>query len=252
MQIHLMSDLHLEFGSMETPAGGDILVLAGDILVAQHFKRGPDSPYAPIVESYDKFMNEAVERYGHVIMVMGNHEHYSGNFNDSARLIRGRYPGITLLDSDYIDIDSQRFFGGTMWTDINAHNPLTMMTAEGRMNDFKVIKKSTRKFRAQDSIVAHRQFMYYLDKYYMDGMIVISHHAPSYRSLDPKYAGDDLNALYASHLDTFILDRNIQAWFHGHLHNSSDYMIGNTRVLCNPRGYKGFELNKEFNPCFSL
>jgi hypothetical protein len=33
----------------------------------------------------------------------------------------------------------------------------------------------------------------------------------------------------------------IVLWTHGHTHEDFDYMIGTTRVVCNPRGYVGHE-----------
>ena len=37
-------------------------------------------------------------------------------------------------------------------------------------------------------------------------------------------------------------------WLHGHTHESFDYNIKNTRVVCNPRGYiNSPDLNKSFN-----
>jgi len=43
------------------------------------------------------------------------------------------------------------------------------------------------------------------------------------------------------------MDRpQIKLWTHGHMHNASDYMIGETRVVCNPRGYVGYESTNQF------
>jgi hypothetical protein len=49
-----------------------------------------------------------------------------------------------------------------------------------------------------------------------------------------------MNGGYASNLSEFILDHpRIKAWTHGHMHQQFDYMVGDTRVVCNPRGYPG-------------
>jgi hypothetical protein len=51
-----------------------------------------------------------------------------------------------------------------------------------------------------------------------------------------------MNGAYSSDLDQFILDRpQIKLWTHGHTHEPFDYMIGSTRVVCNPRGYINHE-----------
>ena len=51
-----------------------------------------------------------------------------------------------------------------------------------------------------------------------------------------------VNGAYSSDLSEFILDRpQIKLWTHGHTHDTFDYMIGTTRIVCNPRGYDGYE-----------
>ena len=57
-----------------------------------------------------------------------------------------------------------------------------------------------------------------------------------------------MNGGFASNLSEFIMDRpQIKVWQHGHMHNVSDYMMGETRVVCNPRGYIKYEQRaKEF------
>jgi hypothetical protein len=51
-----------------------------------------------------------------------------------------------------------------------------------------------------------------------------------------------MNGCYSSDLEAFILDHpEICLWTHGHTHEDFDYMIGTTRVVCNPRGYIGYE-----------
>jgi Icc-related predicted phosphoesterase len=74
-------------------------------------------------------------------------------------------------------------------------------------------------------------------------VVMVSHHAPSFRSIDPRYrAQREMNGGYASDLSNLILDNpKIKLWIHGHTHSPHDYMIGDTRVLCNPRGYVGVE-----------
>jgi len=51
-----------------------------------------------------------------------------------------------------------------------------------------------------------------------------------------------MNGAYHSDLSEFILDHpQIKLWTHGHTHHPFDYMIGGTRIVCNPRGYDGYE-----------
>jgi hypothetical protein len=59
-----------------------------------------------------------------------------------------------------------------------------------------------------------------------------------------------MNGGYSSDLSEFILDHpQIKMWTHGHTHDTFDYMIGSTRVVCNPRGYIKYEQRAdEFDP----
>jgi hypothetical protein len=85
--------------------------------------------------------------------------------------------------------------------------------------------------------------------------VVVTHHAPSKASIKPRYQGDHLmNGGYSSDLSEFILDNpQIKVWTHGHTHDHFDYMIGSTRILCNPRGYAGYEeRSQEFDPGFGF
>jgi Icc-related predicted phosphoesterase len=92
----------------------------------------------------------------------------------------------------------------------------------------------------------------FLQENVKEGDIVVTHMAPSFLSVHEKYKNDmNINGSYASDLSELILDTKPELWFHGHMHDSFDYTIGNTRILCNPRGYVGEELNAafEYNAC---
>lgn len=68
--------------------------------------------------------------------------------------------------------------------------------------------------------------------------VVVTHHAPSPRSRDVRFLGEPTNAGFISDLDAVIEDGNPHFWIHGHIHRHLDYRMGNTRVLCNPKGYR--------------
>ena len=82
-------------------------------------------------------------------------------------------------------------------------------------------------------------------------LIVMTHHAPSKRSCHPRYHRQyELNGCYNSDLE-HLMGPHIALWVHGHTHDSYDYEINGTRVVCNPRGYWSQDmrgLNKSFNP----
>jgi hypothetical protein len=99
----------------------------------------------------------------------------------------------------------------------------------------------------QDSVSDHRAFLQELDAVLALHpelpVVVCGHHSPSRASTHPRYRTEFVvNGAYSSNLDEFILDRRqIRLWTHGHTHEDFDYMIGTTRIVCNPRGYDGYE-----------
>lgn len=248
MKIRILSDLHLEFGPINLKrVEADVLVLAGDICVANYFKRGEASPYYHNAWEAHDFIEGCLRDYEYVVWVLGNHEHYQGDFTETLTILRAQFPDVIFLDNSDVTVNGVKFFGATMWTDCVGANPVTMYTVEQGLTDYRQIKNGYRKFRAMDTVAEFRKTMRALTS---DADVVITHHAPSFRSVHPRYHGSTLNAAYYSDLDNYIHDSNHKLWIHGHMHNSSDYYIGGTRIVCNPRGYYGHELNADFNPDF--
>jgi Icc-related predicted phosphoesterase len=102
------------------------------------------------------------------------------------------------------------------------------------------------RWSVEDSVEDHNKMLDYINIVTQDKTkcyVTVTHHAPSPLSIDDCYKEDTLmNGAFHSDLSEFILDRpQIKLWTHGHMHNRSDYIIGETRVVCNPRGYIGYE-----------
>jgi len=271
MKIAVCSDLHLEFGgiSLENKDNADVLVLSGDICVAKEVRIKDD--YGLMGKNDNNkihnFFQECSERFPHVVYIMGNHEHYHGDYATSVNNLRthlGYLKNLYILDKQVIDIEGVTFVAGTLWTDMNKEDPVTMVKIRGYMNDYKIIDNSasvpvsfrdtdgkfhTRvgKFTPQDSVDDHKAMLEVIDaacKALPGGKIVVcGHHSPSKQSTKPQYEDDVMvNGAYSSNLNEFILDRpQIKLWTHGHTHHNFDYMIGSTRIFCNPRGYINYE-----------
>ena len=64
----------------------------------------------------------------------------------------------------------------------------------------------------------------------------------------PRFTGSPVNLCFAS--DAEHLLQGVDLWVHGHTHDSFDYRVGATRVVCNPRGYvrDGVQENAHFDP----
>jgi Icc-related predicted phosphoesterase len=105
-----------------------------------------------------------------------------------------------------------------------------------------------------DTVRLHRASVAFLHKELsrpFDGAtVIVTHHAPSPRSIASRFCGDPLNSAFASNLDPLISRHEPSLWIHGHMHDSFDYTIGRTRVVCNPRGYFPDQLNSQFDPTF--
>ena len=248
MKIQVVSDLHLEFGPITIENNGaDVLILSGDICVADGFNVEQHK------ERYNSFFNFVCKEFKYVVYVLGNHEHYHGNFATSARVLReelSRHVNLHILDNSYVDIDDVRFVGGTLWTDFDKHNPTVMWDAQRMMNDYRGVQNGTLKFLPSAAIEQHEVMLNIIDEQSSqhEKIVVVGHHAPSMQSISGRYVGHSLNGAYASDLVSFILNKpSIKLWTHGHIHTCSDYMIGTTRIVCNPRGYQDYEENEEFD-----
>jgi hypothetical protein len=142
------------------------------------------------------------------------------------------------------------FVGGTLWTDMNKGDSLTLFNVRTMMNDFRVIKKDNDNWtnlKPIDTVVRHKQTLDYIglivDDHKDKKCVVVGHHSPSFLSTHMIYQDETLmNGCYHSSLEDFILDRpQIKLWTHGHTHYCFDYVVGETRIVCNPRGYEGHE-----------
>lgn len=199
------------------------------------------------------FVKRCSFQFPHVVVIAGNHEFYHGRWKASIQHLRNEYskfPNVYFLEQDFKVIDDVTFIGGTLWTDCNKGDPLTLSSLSGMMNDFRVIRNDQKayiKLKPENTVYRHRQTVGYFKTVLADikdsKVVVVGHHAPTFNSVHEKYRNDQLmNGGYASDLSEFILDNpQIVLWTHGHMHDPFDYMVGTTRVVCNPRGYAGHD-----------
>ena len=275
MKISLCSDVHLEFGDLdfENDQGAEVLILGGDICVAHDItQRDPYGVMGPEYRSnrFHDFFQRCHDRFPHVIYIVGNHEYYHGDFATSFAHLKdvlGYLPNLHVLEKESITIGDITFLCGTLWTDMNREDPDTLYRIRRHMNDFRIIRDSrnpvhykdpegvfhTRegRFSPETSVEEHRAMLKFV-KQTVDAdptarYVVVGHHAPSKASTHAQYADQTMvNGAYSSNLDEFIMDHpQIKLWTHGHTHHEFDYMIGSCRVMCNPRGYDGYEQQAE-------
>ncbi|KKO47609.1 phosphoesterase [Arsukibacterium sp. MJ3] len=242
MKLQILSDIHLEFGNFDLPStDADVLVVAGDLhtgtkgaewLLAQNF----DIP---------------------VIYVLGNHEYYKQTYPVLHEKVREVLAGssVHFLENQFVDIDGVRFHGMTLWTDfeISGDARLTGFECQQRMNDYKKIKRAPTysKIRPQDISVIHKQSLNWLENSLAQSTtatnVVVSHHAPSIKSVPEHAQTNPIIGAYVSNLEETIQRHKIALWLHGHIHTNADYYVHGCRVVCNPHGYKDHATNPDFN-----
>lgn len=275
MKLALASDLHLEFGdvNLTNDEGADVLILSGDIMIAQDLHDHPEPPNAieqamiakgqglgrrqESAQRFRDFLKRCSFQFPHVIYIAGNHEFYHGKFHGSLVDLRNeceKFTNIYFLEDQIKTIDDVTFIGSTLWTDMNKGDPLTLHAVADMMNDYRIIRndeKGYTKLRPAHTAWRHARSMEYI-RTVIEGkfdkkFVVVGHMSPSYQSIHEKYKYDNImNGAYSSDLSGFILDHpQIKIWTHGHTHHNFDYMIGTTRVVCNPRGYIGYESQAE-------
>ena len=279
MKIAIASDVHLEFGDLilKNEENADVLILSGDICVASDFR---DVEFSNLANGrthrYTEFFERCASEFSNVVYVVGNHEHYHGDFAETFNILRnylGHIENLHILDKEHVVVDDVTFIGGTLWTDMNAQDPVTLAHIRGIMNDFRIIENSSEmvsyrtfdvneegtriptfhkrpaKFLPEDTVQDHKKMLEYINvtSEPLGKYVVVGHHAPSKASTHPRYQTEVImNGAYSSRLDDFILNHpQIKLWTHGHTHEDFDYMIGTTRVVCNPRGYINYEVRAD-------
>lgn len=227
----------------------DVLVLAGDIWEDLKF----------IVEhNGESWLSRVASGFKHVLVVLGNHDYWDNRLylaNDIVKEYVKKFNNITVLDGDVVEIEDYILVGGTLWTDYNKNDPMALLVGRDYTKDNRKINSSKgkidfRKTFTHDLINEHQRVKNVIEKECAGNknVVVITHHAPSLLSLDDSQKINDLgNYCYASNLGDMICYLEPNLWIHGHIHQSKDYMIHNTRILSNPRGHVGFE-GSNFDP----
>lgn len=260
--ISLWSDLHLEF-QQEVPVwrnpGTDILILSGDICVAEHLYRNPTAEpgvlmkgsYAADAMRYRRFFEHVCREWPTVVYVIGNHEHYAGRWDRTANILRDEFAHLAnlhILDDNKLVIDDIVFLGASLWTSLNNGDPLTLLNIKSVMNDYARITEKQNgeyhKLAPATTFRKHKNTVNWLNDQLSDdarATVVVTHHAPSLSSIHPRYANQYvLNSAFVSDLDWIMQQHgHIKLWTHGHVHDRFDYIVNQTRVVCNPNGYPG-------------
>jgi Icc-related predicted phosphoesterase len=251
MKIALLSDVHLSVHPLPVPhTDADVVVVAGDV-----------GRPATAIGWARQFARPTV-------FVAGNHEFYGCDLRTTLGALRREAAGtaVHVLEHDVWHHGPVRFLGCTLWSDHRLH-----ATPEERAEGLRQAMAFVRDFSriavepdVPDTLtpaVAQRLFdasVAWLDARFAEPhagpTVVVTHFAPSRLSIHPRFAGSPINACFTSDLAAHIVRWQPRLWLHGHTHDSFDYRIGVTRVVCNPRGYApdGIVENARFDPSLVL
>lgn len=204
MKLGIMSDLHMRDNhSWDFEPEEDVFyICAGDIC------------------TNDSSRHQYVQKHkDHMFTINGNHDYYGGHFTDA------------LYGTKLLEVGGIKIAGATLWTDLS--NPLDWGYYVNGLIDYRHIKGIT-----QDAMMqtheAHKHFLFN-----SSADIIVSHHTPSFQSVHERFRGYPFNSSFSNNFDELIHSMKTppKLWVHGHTHDEFDYMIGETRVICHPRGY---------------
>ncbi|NII82731.1 metallophosphoesterase [Pedobacter riviphilus] len=238
MKAKIISDLHQEFGISDLDfSNADIVILAGDTNLGTSG-----------IEWVKKNISDKP-----VIYLLGNHEYYKGSYPKTLNQIleASLNSNITVLENKRFEFENIRFHGATLWTDFSLFgSPVEYgIICQGQMNDYRQIRKapSFSKLRSIDTYKIHQASKLWLEESLEESIgyknVVITHHAPSIKSIPDLYKNDPISSAYASNLEDIIIKYQPDYWIHGHIHTPVRYKIGKTEIICNPHGY----LSEQYN-----
>lgn len=247
LRLNILSDLHLSVAGLDLPtADADVVILAGDISRPK--------------QAFDW----ALKLTKPVLYVAGNHEFYGNSISGTMADLKQRSQGthIQILEQDQVVLQGVRFLGVTLWTDFllygeGAPQEEAVSQALKFIRDFSRIESDNVADAAFTPAQSARLFQaskLWLEKQLaipFDGpTVVITHHGPSPQSVHPRFEGSAVNPCFVSNLEDLMGAERVALWIHGHTHDSFDYRVSGTRVVCNPRGYQkdGVNENALFNP----
>ncbi|MCM2475586.1 phosphohydrolase [Rhizobium sp. CG5] len=249
MRAWIVSDMHVH-----DPASAQITIPDADICICA----GDVSGHVDVTWNY---LQQTIAPHMPVVAVLGNHDFYHGTIDAVLEIMRLRTHGtnITILENSTIEIGGVQIIGATLWTDFllpfggvgpELKLPFRKNSAidacQKHMVDFRAIYGSPSYGAAgliwpDEMIGRHEVSRSFINnalaKTFPGKRIVVTHHAPSPLSQDSRYIGSPTNPAFISDLTELIQRWQPDLWVHGHVHQFFDYKIGNTRVLCNPKGY---------------
>jgi len=227
LKVQVISDLHLDFykdyerqcflDSLRC-VQADVTVCAGDI--SNHNR-------------LDQAIEDLCTVCNKVIYVCGNHCVWQSSISktkDKMSVLQARHPNLECLENRRIEINGQGFIGATLWYPVNKKN----------LTNFECFADSYYVENARHNInAAHKETIEFFSQEIKPGDIVITHHSPSTQTTQNVFLGDIMNCFFATNQEELIRKTNPKYWLFGHQHQTNQWTIGSTKLICNASGYPG-------------
>jgi hypothetical protein len=220
---------------------GDILVLAGDIILLDEKK----------LEKHP-FFQWCADNFKETLIIPGNHEYYAKH-DVTDTLTDYEYQlhsNVRYVNNKHIKVDdTTELFLTTLWSPVSAREQMQVQLG---LTDCRRIVYDGRKFNSQDYTPIHRKCFAWLsnatEQSSAKHKIVVTHHCPTLNFKDPRFIESQINSAFCAPLDSFIEQSDIEAWIFGHTHynGGQGLYIGNTLMLSNQLGYVQFGESKSF------
>ncbi|MDX3925185.1 MAG: metallophosphoesterase [Shinella sp.] len=254
MRAWLISDMHVTHAELSQPEhvlipDADICICAGDI--------------SDIIQMSMEFLSRHISPRMPVVMVLGNHDCYGTTIDAALKIAKQKTSAgnVTVLENETLVLGDVRIIGATLWTDFEIpwgqdeeiplpdRREVAINFCKRYVVDFREIYRSgwhetgmPGLLMARELITRHNASRAFinaeLSRPFEGKTVVLTHHAPTPWSLDPRFKGNPTNAAFVSDLTDLIEQEQPELWVHGHVHRLFDYRLGRTRVICNPKGYR--------------
>jgi predicted MPP superfamily phosphohydrolase len=268
-RLRYCSDLHFEMQQNRVipkflqGVENESLICAGDTIAVKALRKNANDATSRSLKNLFKAFLEQVKDFDRVYFIMGNHEHYGGHYQSSAKIMRDFIADngfsadkYVVLDNDVVPLDDKTLLiGSTLWTNMRNDHPDAHYFVGRGMNDFRLITYGDDPFQVFTTYHAldeHKKAMAFITDVVESNpdkrIIMATHHTPSYRSNGRMYNDSTIIDGYCSNLEAFIEGHpNITDWIHGHTHVNVEYTIGQCRITSNMRGYVGYDYTTTFD-----
>ena len=200
---------------------GDIMVMNGD--------RNPSRMFAPLKQM-------GIDLH----YIPGNHEFYRSNARFMFECIKEH--------TRVVETEQAIYILTSLWSHLRDE---IKERVEQSISDFYRIEGHSADFHNEIHAFCKEFVRSSLAKFINDSRkkIVVTHFSPTHQSIAPYWRmhGGVVNEYFSNNMTYMIEEFQPDVWIHGHTHDTFDYMIGKTRILCNPRGYPEEKKPGEFH-----